>query len=104
MTGRNNFKKLWDKLPEAARARAEAKVLVAELEMELRELRKSRGLTQAQVAEALDVEQPAVAKLENRKDMRIGTLQELIEAMGGKLELIARFPDATVKIADFEEA
>ncbi|MCL0278147.1 transcriptional regulator, partial [Pseudomonas aeruginosa] len=47
------------------------------------------------------------AKMERRTDMYISTLRSHIEAMGGQLEVIARFPDGAVKIsnfADIEEA
>jgi hypothetical protein len=48
--------------------------------------------------QALAVGQPAVAKLEKRTDMHISSLRRYIEALGGKLEITARFPDASVVI------
>jgi len=33
--------------------------------------------------------------------MYISTLRSHIEAMGGELEIVARFPDGAVKIANF---
>lgn len=71
-------------------------------EMPLNELRQARGLSQKALAAVLKVEQPAIAKLERRTDMYISTLRSHIEAMGGELEIIARFPDGTVKIKTFE--
>jgi hypothetical protein len=41
--------------------------------------------------------------MERRTDMYISTLRSYIEAMGGKLDIIARFPDGKVHINQFEE-
>ncbi len=35
--------------------------------------------------------------------MYISTLRSYIEAMGGELEIVAKFPDGTVRIKQFEE-
>ena len=72
-------------------------------EMPLQELRQARGLSQKVMADLLNVQQPAIAKLEKRTDMYVSTLRSHIEAMGGQLEVIARFPDGTVKITNFSE-
>lgn len=86
--------------PESqARAEARAQALLAE--MPLHELRQARGLSQKMLAEVLHVQQPAIAKIEKRTDMYISTLRSHIEAMGGQLEIVARFPDGTVKISNF---
>lgn len=81
-------------LPEAERAKIEARAreLIAE-EMSLQDLRKAIGKTQTAIAKRLKVGQDAVSKLETRSDMYISTLRSVLEAMGGELELIARFPD-----------
>jgi hypothetical protein len=55
------------------------------------------------LAETLHVQQPAIAKLEKRTDMYISTLRNHIKAMGGELEVIARFPDGDVRIANFSQ-
>jgi transcriptional regulator with XRE-family HTH domain len=78
------------KRQEAIRKRADE--LIAE-ELTLRELRKVRERSQAELAEKLGIKQAAVSKLERRADMYLSTLRKLIEAMGGSLELVARFPD-----------
>jgi len=36
-------------------------------------------------------------------DMYISTLRGVIKAMGGDLEIVARFPDGSVRINQFEE-
>lgn len=88
--------------PEALqRADERAEAMLAE--MPLHELRQARGLSQKMLAEVLHVQQPSIAKLEKRTDMYICTLRSHIEAMGGELEVVARFPDGAVKISNFSE-
>ena len=66
--------------------------LIAE-EMTLRELRKARQLTQVSVARELGITQDGVSRLEQRSDLLLSTLRKTVEAMGGSLSLVARFPD-----------
>jgi DNA-binding XRE family transcriptional regulator len=87
----------------ASRARAEAKAQAMLAEMPLAELRQARGLSQKTLAEILHVQQPSIAKLEKRTDMYLSTLRGHIEAMGGQLEVIARFPDGAVRISNFSD-
>lgn len=87
--------------PAQQQARQLAQSMLAE--MPLNELRQARGLSQKMLAEVLHVQQPSIAKLEKRTDMYLSTLRSHIEAMGGELELIARFPDGAVKISNFTE-
>ncbi len=75
--------------------------LIAE-EATLRQLRQARERSQAAVAVKLHIKQAAVSKLERRTDMYLNTLRSYIEAMGGTLEIIARFPDQAVRITQFE--
>jgi predicted XRE-type DNA-binding protein len=97
------FSELRAKMAPDARAQAERQTQAMLAEMPLHELRRARGLSQKMLAEALHVQQPSVAKLERRTDMYISTLRGHIEAMGGVLEVIARFPDGVVKINNFAE-
>ncbi len=62
-------------------------------EMTLRELRKARRLTQVSLARELGITQDGVSRLERRSDLLLSTLRKTVEAMGGSLSLIARFPD-----------
>ncbi len=41
--------------------------------------------------------------MERRTDMYISTLRSYIEAMGGKLDIVARFPEGEIKIIQFKE-
>ncbi|HEX8903752.1 MAG TPA: XRE family transcriptional regulator [Longimicrobiaceae bacterium] len=70
--------------------------------IELQELRRVRNITQEELAERLGTRQPNVSKLERRPDMRLSTLRDVIEAMGGELRVIAHFPDADYRIEQFE--
>lgn len=72
-------------------------------QMPLNELRQARGLSQKMLAEVLHVQQPSIAKIEKRTDMYLSTLRSHIEAMGGKLEVIAQFPEGSVKITNFSD-
>ena len=97
------FSELRAKMAPEARAQAERQTQALLAEMPLHELRRARGLSQKMLAEVLHVQQPSVAKLERRTDMYISTLRGHIEAMGGVLEVIAKFPDGVVKIKNFAE-
>jgi predicted XRE-type DNA-binding protein len=95
------FSELRAKMSPESRARAEAMTQKMLAEMPLNELRHARGLSQKMLAEALHIQQPAIAKLERRTDMYLSTLRSHIEAMGGQLEIVAHFPDGTVRISHF---
>ncbi len=97
------FSELRSRMSPEAQARAEAKAQTMLAEMPLNELRQARGLSQQMLAELLHVQQPSIAKIEKRTDMYLSTLRSHIEAMGGQLEVIARFPDGAVKISNFAD-
>jgi transcriptional regulator with XRE-family HTH domain len=71
-------------------------------ELLLSEVRKLSGKSQREVAEALGIKQPSLSKLEKQSDMQISTLRRIVAALGGRLEVIARFPKGVVKIEQFE--
>jgi DNA-binding XRE family transcriptional regulator len=74
------------------RIKAETERLQAEY-MTLQDLRKAREMTQVRLAEILGKSQVTVAQLEKRTDVMLSTLRSYIEAMGGQLDLVVRFPD-----------
>ena len=77
--------------------------LIAE-EMTLRDLRKALEYSQQVVSEKLNVNQSEISKIEHRTDMYISTLRSYIEAMGGELDIIAKFPDRPpIRINQFEQ-
>lgn len=81
-------------MPASSRRRIEkrAAALIA-VEMTLKELRKARTMTQVRLSKHLGVAQKQISEIEKRTDMHISTLRRSIEAMGGKLSLVAEFPD-----------
>ena len=97
------FASLRSAMSQEAQAEASRQAHAIITEMPLHELRRARGLSQKMLAEPLRVQQPAIAKLEQRTDMYISTLRSHIEAMGGELEITARFPEGTVKISNFSQ-
>lgn len=56
-------------------------------------LRLARQQTQVALAERLDIPQNAVSRMERRTDLLLSTMRGYVEALGGKLELRAIFPD-----------
>lgn len=82
------------KLGPVQRKKVEARAaeLIAE-EMTLRELRHARKLTQVRMARTLGITQDSVSRLEKRSDLLLSTLRRTVDAMGGKLSLVAEFPD-----------
>lgn len=83
--------------------RAEAARLLEEYDT-LQELRKKRALTQTDVAQTLGIRQATVAQMEGRDDIRVSTLASYIQALGGELELVAKFPDGEqIKIAAYKD-
>jgi transcriptional regulator with XRE-family HTH domain len=103
MTGRRKFSDLVNKLPAERQARIGKIAAGLREEMDLAQLRMARQLSQAALGEILHVEQPAIAKIEKRADMYVSTLRRFIEAMGGALEITARFPDRNVVIRNFHD-
>jgi DNA-binding transcriptional regulator YiaG len=101
MTGRNSFQNLRAAMTPAQRANAAAKTAALREDMSLTELRQARLLTQESLGETLHVGQAAVAKMEKRADMYVSNLRRFIEAMGGELDIVARFPDSAVRISNF---
>lgn len=78
----------------ARRRRIDARAadLIAE-ELSLKDLRRAHALTQERMAEFLGVGQDGVSRLEQRSDLLLSTLRGYVEAMGGRLRLVAEFPD-----------
>ena len=91
------------KMSPAAIARSDARYKQMLAEMPLEELRAARQLTQVQMAKLMQTTQGSVSKIEKRTDMYVSTLASFIEAMGGKLEIRAVFPDGAVRIKQFQQ-
>lgn len=101
MTGHRPFSELTKKFTSKRKARTAAKVRALKAGMPLAELRQARAQSQQELARILKVGQPAVAKLERRADMYVSNLRRYIAALGGSLEITARFPEGVVNITNF---
>ncbi len=66
----------------------------------LQELRKSQDLTQERLAKDLGKSQVSIARMEKRSDLLISTVRSYVEAMGGELNLVVRFPGKPPVILD----
>ena len=86
-----------------SRQRAAARTQELLGELLLSEIRELAGKSQRQVADVLGIKQPSLSKLEKQSDMQISTLRRIVNALGGELEVIARFPKGTVKIDQFTQ-
>ena len=95
----SDLKKGWSAERLAANEARKADLLIETVSLE--QLREGLGLSQEELASALEVQQPAVSKLVRRPDMKVSTLRDLITAMGGELHITATFPDRSVEIGNF---
>jgi predicted XRE-type DNA-binding protein len=101
-TGHRTFTDLAQAFKPTRHARIAEKAAALREQMSLEELHNSREFSQEEVAAALAVGQPAIAKLEKRADMRLSNLRRNVEALGGRLEITARFGEESV-VADVGE-
>ena len=103
MSGRHPFSDLASDFTPERRRRIDEMKRELLAEMPLHELRRARALTQRDMAKMLKVNQPAVSKLEQRADVYVSSLRSYIEAVGGKLKVVAEFPEGEVAITNFSE-
>lgn len=92
-----NLDQIMTDLPTERRTMIEARA--GELAT-LKDLRQAVAQTQKELAVALGVGQDTISRLEKRSDMLLSTLRRYVEAMGGKLELVAQFPDRPPLVID----
>ena len=103
MSGRHPFGELTKDFTAERRRRIDGIKRELLAEMPLHELRRARALTQRDMAKTLKVNQPAVSKLEQRADVYVSSLRSYIEAVGGKLKIVAEFPEGEVAITNFSQ-
>ena len=101
MAGHRSINVLRDKMGPARVARAKAHARQMQAEMLLAELRKLEGVTQTELAEKLGIKQPAISQLEQQDDMQISTLQRIVKALGGVLEITVRLPGGEYRLGQF---
>lgn len=95
-----NYRDLQATMDPASRAANEQLVRQELQRMALEELRGARQLTQADMAEMLDVPQSSISRIERRADMYLSTLRNYIHAVGGELRIQAVFPDGGAVVID----
>ena len=90
----DSLEEILARLPEERRQRIERRTseLIAE-ELQLRELRRLRKLTQTRLSKELKIGQEGVSRIEKRTDLYLSTLRSYVEGVGGKLSLVVEFPD-----------
>ena len=99
-----NYKELQEKMDPASRADNAGRVRKELQRMAIDELRNAKRLTQADMAEMLDVPQSSISRIEQRADMYLSTLRNYVHAVGGVLQIQAVFPDGgTVTISRLGE-
>lgn len=64
----------------------------------LRDFREVQGLSQAELATRLGIQQAAVSKVERRQDLHLDTLSAIVTALGGTLEMKVKFPGGEVPL------
>ena len=95
-----NFRELQAKMDPASRAEKVRRVREELQRMALEELRDAKQLTQADMAEMLDVPQSSISRIEQRTDMYLSTLRNYVHAVGGELRIQAVFPDGGTVVID----
>lgn len=98
------YAELRERMSPEARAAANEKAVQMLLEIPLHELRQAREKTQQEMAAALGTTQANISQLEKRADMYLSTLRRYIEALGGELEITARFPTGELRLLGFADA
>ncbi|MBY0545479.1 MAG: helix-turn-helix domain-containing protein [Gammaproteobacteria bacterium] len=98
-----NFNQLKAKMSVEAQKQASLKTQEMLNAMPLQELRQARHFSQQRLAELLSTKQANLSRIERRADMYISTLRSYIEAMGGELDIVARFPEGEVHINQFND-
>jgi len=82
-----------DNLPPVRREQVKARAEELRTEIRLEEIRKSRKVTQVELARNMRVSQPAVSQMEKDSRISIIRLKRFTEALGGKLNIQVEFPD-----------
>lgn len=98
-----HFNDLRRNMSPAGQTLAATKTQALLKKMPLQELRQARQLSQEYLATLLSTKQANLSRMERRTDMYISTLRNYIEAMGGELDIIAKFPEGDVHINQFHD-
>jgi transcriptional regulator with XRE-family HTH domain len=88
-----SLEEMLNEMSPERRARIEQLADEMRAEMNLREVRRLRKLTQARLSKKLKIGQEGVSRIEKRTDLYLSTLRSYVEGVGGKLTIMAEFPD-----------
>ncbi len=102
MTTARPISELYEEFTEEERQEIEqgAQILLMEYEL-ISKLRKDRDLTQKELADIMEIRQSVISKIEHQDDILVKTLERYIKALGGELEIRAKFPDSEVALTQF---
>lgn len=100
---RRKWSELRDKMSPERRAANEAATQQMLAELPLHGLRRARKLSQQTLAQSMGTSQPEISNLERRTDTYVSTLRSYVEAMGGRLDIVAHFPEGDYRINQFSE-
>ena len=103
MNGRQPFAGLTKDFTPERRRRIQALKNQLLSEMPIHELRRARALTQRDLTDKPKANQLAVSKLEQRADVYVSSLRSYIEAVGGRLKIVAEFPAGAAIITIFSD-
>ena len=92
------------RVPPARRKKIESDAAEIVRDNRLALLRESVHLTQADVAQALGTSQANLSQFEKKKDVKLSTLRDYVEAMGGVLEVVAKMPGQRPVVLSFGDA
>ena len=99
MSGHHPWSELLTEMPAERRKRIKEDADTLHREYTLSEIRRQAGLTQCQMAEKLNVSQPAYASFEKGGNLRVGTLQKIASAMGVRLSIEMTINDQHLPLA-----
>ena len=99
----HKFSKLRAKISPARRTRNENAARRVMAQLLLAELRRRSGMTQRELAAALGIKQPTLAQMEKQEDIQVSTLQRIVRALGGELDLVVRLPQGDFRIQQFDK-
>lgn len=87
-----------ERISEQRLAEIETQVEQEVLDLNLAAVRELAGKTQNEVAQAVGSTQSEISRSERRTDHLVSTLRDYVRALGGELELTARFGDKSIRL------
>jgi len=87
-----------ERIPEERLTEIRSEIEKEILEMNLSAVRELTGKTQREIADQVGASQSEISRTERRGDHLVSTLRRYVEALGGELEVSARFGDRSVRL------